>query len=387
MASFEVTSLFINLTLDEFRDLCVNQIFFNRDIIEHNGCKFDKPSFRKLCMFAVKDNQSVFDGKLYYQIDGVAMGSPLGLSMANLFTCALEKKFLDDCPSHCQPSIYRRFVDDTFCLFKNEEHVNPFLDHINSHDNIIKFTVEKEDNNSLPFLDVLIHKDGSKFTTSLYRKPTGLYTEFSTLSPTKYKVNLISILVFRAFNICSSYINFHTELVKIIHILINNSYAHRMIDNVIKKVLNGRFSSPNKPHNIEQSKQRMVFYIPFLGNHSFKICKSITKLSKSHYPDVKLQFVCKASKRLFLLFKYTDFFPPLVCSNVIYKHSCSGCNATYYGRTSRNLKIRCFERLGLHKSRGIRASSSSLSIWDHIKHSGHSGTLEDFSIVRKFDNS
>ena len=125
------------------------------------------------------------------------MGSPLGPSMANLFMCALEK-FLDDCPSQCKPIIYRRFADDIFCLFRNEEHVNLFLDHIKSHNNSIKFTVEKEDNNSLPFLDVLIHKDGSRFTTSLYRKPTftGLYTEFSTPSPTKYKVNLISILVF-----------------------------------------------------------------------------------------------------------------------------------------------------------------------------------------------
>ena len=86
----------------------------------------------------------------------------------------------------------------TFCLFKNDEHVYPFLDHKNSHKNSITFTVEKEDNNLVPFLDVLIQNDGSEFSTSIYRKTTftGLYTEFSTLGPTKYKVNLISILVF-----------------------------------------------------------------------------------------------------------------------------------------------------------------------------------------------
>ena len=46
------------------------------------------------------------------------MGSSLVPSVANLFMCALEKKFLDDCPSQCKPIIYRRFVDDAFCLFK-----------------------------------------------------------------------------------------------------------------------------------------------------------------------------------------------------------------------------------------------------------------------------
>ena len=45
-------------------------LFINRDIIEHNGSKFDKPNLRKLLSFAVKDNHFVFDERLYDQIDG-----------------------------------------------------------------------------------------------------------------------------------------------------------------------------------------------------------------------------------------------------------------------------------------------------------------------------
>ena len=99
----------------------------------------------------------------------------------------------------------------THCLFENEEHADLFLKHINNYHGSIKFTVDKEANTSLPFLDILIHKDTTKFSTSLYKKSTfmGLYTDFSTLSPHKYKVNLISVLIFCAFTICSSYINFH----------------------------------------------------------------------------------------------------------------------------------------------------------------------------------
>ena len=139
--------------------------------------------------------------------------------------------------------------------------------------------------------------------------------------------------------------------------------------------------------NLIKEKHRIVFCITFHGHHSFKIRNNITKLIKSHYPETKLQFVCRASKRLSLLFKYKDFFQPLVCSNVNYKYTCSGCNATYYGKTSRNLKIRCYEHLGLNKRGENRASPSSSSIWDHIKQSGHAGTLEDFSIISKSDNS
>ena len=219
MASFEVTSLFTNLPLDECIELCVNQLFANRDVIEHNGCKFDRLNFRKLLSFTVKDNHFVFDGSSYDQIDGVAMGSPLGPSLANLFMCTLARKYLDDCSSQFKPIIYRCYVDDTFCLFKNEQHANLFLNHINNYNDSIKFTVEKEGNNPLPFLGILIHNDGNNFSTNLYRKSTfsRLYTDFSTRSPIKYKDNLINILVFRAFNTCPSYINIHNELFKIKH--------------------------------------------------------------------------------------------------------------------------------------------------------------------------
>jgi len=79
---------------------------------------------------AAKDNPFVFDWRLCDQIDGVAMGSPMGPSIAKLFMYALEKKFLDDYPPQFKPIMYRRYVDNTFCLFKNEDHVDPFLDHI-----------------------------------------------------------------------------------------------------------------------------------------------------------------------------------------------------------------------------------------------------------------
>ena len=101
------------------------------------------------------------------------------------------------------------------------------------------------------------------------------------------------------------------------------------------------------------------------------------------YPNVKLQFVYKSPKRLSSIFKIKDLLPSLVCSNVIYKYSCSGCSATYYGKTSRNLKIRCCEHLGTNKSGGKRACPSSSSVGDHVKQSGHEGTLEDFSIISK----
>ena len=50
----------------------------------------------------------------------------------------------------------RRYVDDTFCLFNNEQDALVFFDFLNSQHPNIKFTMEKESNKMLAFLDVCI---------------------------------------------------------------------------------------------------------------------------------------------------------------------------------------------------------------------------------------
>ena len=45
---------------------------------------------------------------------------PLGHTLANVFLCYHEKIWLQKCPSECKPVIYRRYVDDTFLLFRSK---------------------------------------------------------------------------------------------------------------------------------------------------------------------------------------------------------------------------------------------------------------------------
>ena len=70
-------------------------------------------------------------------------------------------------------------------------------------------------------------------------------------------------------------------------------------------------------------------------------------------------------------------------SNVIYKHTCSGCDATYYGKTKRHLIVRCREHLGIKKA-GQKSNSSSIG--DHISKSGQKASFDDFEIISKTDN-
>ena len=87
--------------------------------------------------------------------------------------------------------MYYRYVDDTFCLFKNEKNADSFLIKLNSMHPSLKFTVEKESNHQLAFLDVFVHKNSTAFLTSVYRKPnfSGLYTRWDSFGPQQHKFN------------------------------------------------------------------------------------------------------------------------------------------------------------------------------------------------------
>ena len=149
-----------------------------------------------------------------YSNKPIAMRSNLGPSLANIFLCQYETKWLNDCPLEFKPSFYRRYIDDTFLLFKSASHIPKFLHYLNSKHSSIKFTCDVETNSKLNFLDILIHNNQNKFETSVYRKPTFIVLgmEFNSFIPYYFKNNLISCLISRAFKICSNEKSFKAEL-------------------------------------------------------------------------------------------------------------------------------------------------------------------------------
>ena len=100
------------------------------------------------------------------------MGLPLGPTFANIFMCFHESSWLADCSFDFQPIFYKRYIDDTFMLFKHEEQAFSFLDYLNNKHHNIKFTVEHEAGEKLPFLDCSVCRVGDQFECSVYRKPT-----------------------------------------------------------------------------------------------------------------------------------------------------------------------------------------------------------------------
>ena len=239
----------------------------------------------------VKNCHFLFDGKLYHQKDGVAMGSPLGPLFGNIFLSFHERTWLADCPHTFKPMFYRRYVDDCFLIFQSKEQVIPFLNYLNSKHPNIQYTHELENNSSLSFLDINITRTNGRFSTSVFHKPTsiGFFTNFNSLIPMTYKKGLLLSLISRYFNICSSYQSFYCELQNFKQIFSLNGYPTSLIDNCIRTFLDKIFSPKPLVHSC--SKMILFFCIPYTGQHGLQIRTQLRKLLSKAYPHISIPFV------------------------------------------------------------------------------------------------
>ena len=345
---------------------------------------FDKKKFKKILELSVKDNIFLFNNKLYSQVDGVAMGSPLGPTLANIFMCYYEKQWLEDCPIDFKPVWYRRYVDDTFLLFKKEEHVDAFLDFLNTRHRNIKFTVEKENNCVLSFLDVNVTRKNNCFETSVFRKKTftGLGMNFSSSIPNSYKSSLIRCLVTRAYNICSSYVNFTKELEYLRKYFLSNGFPIPFIETNFRKSLNKIFIK-SEPF-LTAAPKILYLKLPFYGSYSYVMKRKLSQLFKKYYPQINLRIVMTNNNTIGKLFKFKDVLPTSLCSRIVYEYSCGDCGATYVGKSQRHLHTRIAEHKGLSVRTGQPISRPSFSnIRNHAWDYNHRILVDNFKIITR----
>ena len=123
-----------------------------------------------LLSFCLNTTYFVFEGCYYQQVFGTAMGSPVSAVIANLVMEDVEHRALASVPVSL--SFWKRFVDDVISAVSSNE-IDILLQHLNSIEPSIQFSVEREINGYLAFLDSNVHRTvEGKLETDVYRKPT-----------------------------------------------------------------------------------------------------------------------------------------------------------------------------------------------------------------------
>ena len=369
MVSYDVTSLFTNIPLDETIKIAVDLI-----LEKNSKIKITKRELTKLFYFATSESHFLFNGQYYDQINGVAMGSPIAPVLANLFMSHFENKWIKEYKNH-QIFFYQRYVDGIFCMMENEAAANDFLSFLNTKHTDIKFTMETQNNNSLPFLDVLITSTENNLITSIYRKKTftGLFLCFTSFTPYKYKLGLIKTLIDRAFKICHNWSIFHNDLIKIKELLIKNNFPLNVINKTVKKYI-------DNIHNKSISKtvdDKDISYLklPYVGKFSKYTQQKINRLCKKFCKNTNIQLVfspCKISN----FFSSKDIIPHVLKSSVVYKYTCANCQIGYVGETYRHLHERVKEHL----------TQKSSHIFKHLEENPLCKQKSDISCFQIIDN-
>ena len=227
-----------------------------------------KSNFRDLLKLTTMGIVFYFNSNYYKQLDGIAMGSPLGPALANAFLCHHEKKWLRECPVTYAPTFHKRYVDDIFVLLKSENHVNNLLFYLNSKHRNIRFTYEIEKDRPLAFLDINVYRGNNKFETSVHHKSTfsGVYTTYRSFIATEYKNSFITTLLYRSFTIVSDYHKLHKEIVKLKSVLRQNRYPTRFLDKIISKFLDKSFKKRVTITTVPKRTLRLV--LSYLGTQS-----------------------------------------------------------------------------------------------------------------------
>lgn len=143
-----------------------------------------------------------FNGKSYDQVDGLAMDSSLGPLFANIFMDEFENNNMKTL-KELGVINWSIHVDD---VFSNKKLAQQILDFLNNQHKNIKFTIEKEKNNKIPFSDTVVTRTETGFSTNIYHKPTftGVYLNWTSLTSIRYKISLIYCLCDRIWKICKN---------------------------------------------------------------------------------------------------------------------------------------------------------------------------------------
>ena len=351
LCSFDVVSLFTNVPLSDTVDICADALFRN----SLPTPTLSEASFRRLMLMVTSGVEFSFDNVMYRQCDGVAMGSPLGPVLANIFVGYCESRVSPE----AFPPLYCRFVDDSFAFFDDEEKASEFknkLDHLHPS---LKFTCEFESSRSLSFLDVRVERDlNAGFVTSVYRKPTftGMCLQWDAFCPVKYKVGLVRCLVNRAKRICSKSM-LEGELDFLNEMFRKNGYPQAVINRHVTTPVPASVDQENDLStsidvsctpdrgSVSSSDRRLVLRLPYTGPGCGDIERRVRCAVGRVFQDINIVTVYN-SQRAFMVTK--DVLPTLHISKVIYSFECRHCASRYVGRTLGHLNARIKQHVPLH---------------------------------------
>ena len=342
MMSLDVVSLFTKVPTDETLAVVRDKLAAD-PLLEERTCN-PIDNLMEILTFCVETTYFRMGSDIFRQEEGLAMHPPLLPLLANIYMEYFEEMALGS--TSLKPPLWLRYVDDTFILLPHQEDVQILLDQVNSIWPSIQFIMEKEQDNNLPFLDVLVACTEQGFRSSVYRKPifTRQYLNFNSYYPYTVKKGIVRGLQQWAKTINSNTDAYQEEIISLRHNLHHNNYPEHITS-----------ASRNLDRGIEDNSWKLTTvclpYVKRLVERIQKIC--------SPY-DIRTIFT-NGSTLWMYLFRVKPPTEFNMTKNSVYFIPCS-CGKIYKGETGCPLKVWLEE----HWKAVVRGEIEKSGMADHI---------------------
>jgi hypothetical protein len=379
-------------------------------------------------------NIFTFDGKLFQQLLGVAMGTRSAPSIANIFMAFIEDQILQQAPgvNFIYKKFWKRFIDDIFLIWTGtEQELITFLEFINTLHPTIKFTSTYDfQSRTVPFLDTSIKIERGTITSDLYRKPThsAQYLLPSSTHPPHCTKNIPYSLAYRLLRICSDPETLKLRLEELREMLQQRGYSNNIITGAFTRLTTtNRQEALKKVSREKISNDKVTFVIPFdprlpkiseIASRHFNLLKSDKSCEKIFKAGVQVAYkrhqnireiLCRAtvpplkqrtSTRENLGWRTCHKLPCSACTysrnmssfkvkatgkikeinqiitcgdtNVIYCIECEKCGLQYVGKTKNSFKTRCYQHSYAVKKYDAKEDKYSGPVAEHFNRPGHS---------------
>lgn len=323
--SFDITNMYTNIPIKETINIITNTL---------NDKQIDVKTINEIktaLELILSQNYFQHNNEYYTQNDGLAMGSPSSSLLSEIFLqIKIEPKLIEILKKHDPNSIYHRYVDDCIFITKNNANIDNILNEINQIHNNIKFTLEKESNQKINFLDLTIERTESNLHFDIYRKPTltSAVIPNHSFHPPQHKMAAFRALINRMNNIPMSNENKQKEFKIIKQIATENGYQTKTINKLKNKIDQQKHKQPYQNKNKHETIWRKFNYNNIDNNKINKLLKenNITTAYKSN--NKTLNNIKPTINKL-------D-----ITKNGIYQLKCGSCPKSYIGQTKFPLKIR-----------------------------------------------
>lgn len=202
----------------------------------------------ELLEIVLEKNYFTQEKNFFLQVNGVAMGSPVAPSVANLYMANFEKQFVlnsDYNPFFGDLFFIKRFLDDYFIIYKNRDRIDQFLQWISNIDPAIKFSYQY-DFQEVNFLDTTTYiTPEQKLAVKIYHKPTdrNSFLHFNSHHPRSLINSLPYSQFLRVKRNSTNEGHFKEEANKLYRQFSQRGYPNKIIDAALHKTQNKQRST------------------------------------------------------------------------------------------------------------------------------------------------